>query len=118
MDPHRAERISEALRAELDELIGYEMSDPRVMAVTVTQVIVTSDLRRARVRIAVRGGPAERREALMALDGARGYLRRALAARLRLFRIPELRFETGGEATLPDDLPHASPAGSAETPPE
>ncbi|HXG34717.1 MAG TPA: 30S ribosome-binding factor RbfA [Bryobacteraceae bacterium] len=118
MDPHRAERISEALRAELDELISYEMSDPRVMAVSVTQVAVTSDLRRARVRIAVRGGPAERREALAALDGARGYLRRALAARLRLFRIPELRFETGSEAPFPESLPNASPAGSGEKPPE
>lgn len=111
MDPHRTERISEALRAELDELIGYEMSDPRVEAVSVTEVIVTPDLRRARVRIAVTGGAVERREALAALEGARGYLRRALAARLRLFRIPELRFETGAPAGL-RELLRKAPAGS------
>jgi ribosome-binding factor A len=110
MDPHRAGRISEALRAELDELISYEMSDPRVEAVSVTDVVVSADLRHARVRVAVRGGAAERREALLALDGARSYLRRALAARLRLFRIPELHFETGGEAALGEPLPHV-PSG-------
>jgi ribosome-binding factor A len=117
MDPHRAGRISEALRAELDELIRYEMSDPRLEVVSVTDVVVSADLRRARVRIAVRGGAAERRKALLALDGARGYLRRALAARLRLFRIPELRFESGDEAALSEPLPHLSPAASGEKPP-
>jgi hypothetical protein len=38
LDPHRAERVSESIREELDELIGYEMSDPRVGPVTVSAV--------------------------------------------------------------------------------
>ncbi|MCS6952693.1 MAG: 30S ribosome-binding factor RbfA [Bryobacterales bacterium] len=118
MDPHRTERISEALRAELDELIGYEMSDPRVEAVSVVEVIVTSDLRRARVRVAVAGGAPEQRAALIALEGARGYLRRALAARLRLFRIPELHFEAGRYPGPPELLPKVAPGSAAESSPE
>ena len=30
MDSHRAERVSEALREELGEMIAYELADPRV----------------------------------------------------------------------------------------
>jgi len=36
MDPHRTERLAEALREELAELIAYEMSDPRVGATAFT----------------------------------------------------------------------------------
>jgi ribosome-binding factor A len=30
MDSHRTERVSEALREELAEMIAYELSDPRI----------------------------------------------------------------------------------------
>ena len=87
MDPHRAHRISEALREELTAIIVYEMEDPRLTGVTVTEVIISPDLKRARV--AVSAG----KEALEALSHARNHLRRELAGRLRLFRVPELDFE-------------------------
>lgn len=93
MDPHRAQRVSETLREELSEIIGYEMSDPRVESVDVTEVLIAPDMRHARVRIHLETDEQGRRDALRALDGARHYLRRELARRLRLFRIPELRFE-------------------------
>lgn len=93
MDPHRAQRVSEALREELSEIIGYEMADPRVSAVDVTEVLVAPDMRHARVRIHLTGDEKGRRSALAALQGARHYLRRELAGRLRLFRVPELHFE-------------------------
>lgn len=93
MDAHRARRVSETLREELAELIGYEMSDPRVVTVDVTEVVLAPDMRHARVRVSVGGDERERQEALLALEGARRYLRRELASRLRLFRVPDLHFE-------------------------
>lgn len=93
MEAHRAERVSETIREELTELIGYEMSDPRVGAVEVTEVVLAPDLRHARVRISLAGDEHARGEALRALEGARHFLRRQLAGRVRLFRIPELHFE-------------------------
>ena len=47
---HRTERISEALREELTEMIGYELSDPRVASATVTGLEVSPDKRHALVR--------------------------------------------------------------------
>ena len=93
MDQHRSQRVSEAIREELSEVIGYEMSDPRIGLVDVTEVLVTPDMRHARVRLHMGGDDQGRQETLLALDGARHYLRRELAGRLRLFRVPELHFE-------------------------
>jgi len=93
MDAHRAERVSEALREELGEIIAYELSDPRIGEATVTEVLVSPDMRHAQVRLHLGNGPNEQRETIEALEGARHFLRRQLAERLNLFRVPELHFE-------------------------
>jgi ribosome-binding factor A len=89
---HRAERISEALREELTELIGYELSDPRISSATVTGIEVSPDKRHALILIGVAEG-SDVQQALAALVHASPFLRHQLAVRLQLFRIPELHFE-------------------------
>ncbi len=93
MDNHRSERVSEALREELGEMIAYELSDPRIGDATVTEVLVSPDMKHAQVRLHLGTGVKQQRETIEALDGARHFLRRQLAERLSLFRIPELHFE-------------------------
>ena len=94
MDTHRAERISEALREELGELIAYELSDPRIQDASVTEVLVSPDKRHAQVRLHFQTAAKEQQnETIQALDGARHFLRRQLAERLNRFRVPELHFE-------------------------
>ncbi|HUI43702.1 MAG TPA: 30S ribosome-binding factor RbfA [Terriglobia bacterium] len=93
MQQHRSERVSEAVREELSEIIGFELSDPRVASVDVTEVAVSPDSRNATVKVSLGGGEIEQRQALEALDHARHYLRHELARRLNLRRIPELHFE-------------------------
>lgn len=94
MDSHRSERVSEALREELGELIAYELSDPRIGDAVVTEVLVSPDKRHAQVRLHLESAPAQQRETIKALEGARHFLRRQLAERLNLFRVPELHFES------------------------
>jgi ribosome-binding factor A len=89
---HRTERISEALREELTELIGYELSDPRVASATVTSLDISPDKRHALVRVRVDEG-VDTKQTLAALEHAAPFLRREVARRLELFRIPELHFE-------------------------
>ena len=93
MDHHRAERVSETVREELAEIIGFEMEDPRLAIVDVSDVEVAPDLRHAHVRVALSGDEREQRAAIQALDHARHYLRGELARRLNLRKIPELHFE-------------------------
>ncbi len=93
MDERRSQRVSEAVREELAEIIGFEMDDPRLAGVSVTGAEVSPDSRHARVKVVAQGGPAEQQQALAALEHARHYLRRELASRLSLRMAPELHFE-------------------------
>ena len=93
---HRAQRISETLREELEELIGYEMSDPRVLDVVVIEVVLSPDSKKAVVRLSVPGGEAKQKDALDALEHARSFLKRELTLRLHMYRVPEMRFEAEG----------------------
>jgi len=102
---HRAERISEALREELAELIGYELSDPRIGSATVTDVQVSPDKKHAFVRVGV-GADANVAETLTALEHASHFLRRELATRLELFRVPELHFEADVNTALGGRMEH------------
>jgi ribosome-binding factor A len=103
--PHRTERISEALREELTELIGYELSDPRVASASVTTLEVSPDKRHALVRIGVDEG-ADVAEALAGLEHAAPFLRREVARRLQLFRVPELHFEADIATELGGRMEH------------
>jgi ribosome-binding factor A len=93
MENHRVERVSEALREELGELISYELTDPRIGDAVVTEVLLSPDMKHAQVRLHLNPDRAKQKETIRALDGARHFLRRTLAERLTLYRIPELHFE-------------------------
>ena len=93
MEKHRGERLAEALREELEEIINYELEDPRIGAALVTEVLLSSDGRRARVRIALEESATDAQDRLAALDHARGHVRHLLVARLDMFRMPEIEFE-------------------------
>jgi ribosome-binding factor A len=100
MEGHRAQRISVALREELDELIGYEMSDPRVEGVVITEIVLASDGKKAQIRISVSGGDKAKKDAVEALENARGFLKRELTKRLKMYRVPEIHFESDVNAEL------------------
>jgi ribosome-binding factor A len=94
MQQHRNQRVSEAIREELAEIVSFELSDPRLAAVDVTEVTVSPDSRHAHVKVGLGGAEVEQKEASAALENARHYLRHELARRLNLRRVPELHFET------------------------
>jgi ribosome-binding factor A len=93
MDERRTIRISEALKEELSEIISFEMLDPRLATVQVTDVHVSPDGRHANVVVGVRGTEKDTRSAMAALEHAEGYFRHELASRLTLRYVPELRFQ-------------------------
>jgi len=93
MDVRRILRVSEAVKEELAEIIGFEMEDPRLLEVEVTDVQVSSDSRHAAIKVSLRGDAKRQKHALDALEHASGFLRRELALRLQLRQAPELHFE-------------------------
>lgn len=100
MDPHRHERVSESIREELEELINFELEDPRVGSVSITEVLVSPDYRHAVIRLAPLGTAAEQVATLEAVNHAKLYLKQQLSERLQLYKTPDLHFE----AALPAEL--------------
>lgn len=89
---HRPERIAETLREEIAQIVGYEMEDPRLTLVTVTEVRVADDLRDASVYVTVQGDEEEHQTALRALRHAAPYVRKQLGFALNLRHTPALHF--------------------------
>lgn len=90
MDENRTKRVSDAVREELSELIGFEMDDPRLSDVSVTSVDVSPDMRHAHVKVAI-DSDAERK-VMASLEHAKSFLKHELANRLSLRRTPDLHF--------------------------
>jgi ribosome-binding factor A len=85
------------MREELSELIRFESADPRLTGIDVSGVIVSPDMKKADVLVSLPGNAKARDEAMEGLMNAKAYLRKRLAARVELFRMPELRFVADSE---------------------
>ena len=88
----RSDRVADQLRAEIAQLLSREVHDPGIGFVTLTRVHVSPDLQVARVHYTSLGDEAGRRATARALERAAPFLRRQIGGRLRLKRVPELRF--------------------------
>lgn len=88
----RPERLAEVLREEIIEIVGYELDDPRVAGVTVTDVRVTDNLRDAKVYVLVQGTEPQIKEAMKALQRAATYVKQQVALNLNLRYAPHLHF--------------------------
>lgn len=88
----RPERLAESLKEEIAEVVGFELDDPRLETVTVTDVEVSKDLRDAKVYVYVRGDEAEIETALKTLRNAATFVRQQVALDLDLRHAPHLHF--------------------------
>ncbi|MDQ7015160.1 MAG: 30S ribosome-binding factor RbfA [Gammaproteobacteria bacterium] len=91
-DYPRSFRVADQIQRELSQLLRFELKDPRISdMLTVSEVEVSRDLSVATVFVTVMGDD-DRKEALKGLNSASGFMRKQLAARLKLRAVPILRF--------------------------
>jgi len=89
----RPERVAERIKREVADILENRLRDPRLGGiVSVTDVEVTPDLSMARVYVSILEPGDKRESAMQALRSAAGFVRRALAQRLELREVPEVRF--------------------------
>jgi ribosome-binding factor A len=105
LDPHRHERVSESIREELEELINYELTDPRIGTVSVTEALVSPDYRHAHIRLTLGGSAEEQEQTMAALEHAKAYLKAQITQRLELYKTPDLHFIAGLSASLAAKAP-------------
>jgi ribosome-binding factor A len=89
----RARRLGEQIQRELTELLRRNVKDDRIGNVTITAVVVTGDLRMAKVHYLVFGKQGPDPKVQKGLESAAGFLRNALSKSLMIRYTPTLTFE-------------------------
>jgi ribosome-binding factor A len=90
----RINRISEEMKKEVSNIIQNELKDPRVSKlVSIVSLNVAKDLRYAKVYVSVLGNEEEKKNALVGLKSASGFIRREVGHRMQLRLTPEIHFE-------------------------
>lgn len=107
----RQERAAELLYQELLILIGNELDDPLLELLTVTHVVVSRDLRVAKVYVHQDNSATidemQQSTILARLKRATPFLRHKIAQRVKLRAVPEILFyydETPAQAARVDEL--------------
>ncbi|WP_193161509.1 30S ribosome-binding factor RbfA [Microbulbifer hainanensis] len=91
---YRADRVADAMRRELAQLIQQEVRDPRLGMVNINDVEVTRDLTSAKVFVTLVGedDPAAIKASMDVLNKAAGFLRSQLAREIQMRSVPRLQF--------------------------
>lgn len=91
--PQRGLRVADQIQRDLSEIITFELKDPRVGMVTLSEVQLTPDYAHAKVYFTLlKDSPEEVRQTLEGLSKAAGYLRNQLGKRLHIHTLPQLHF--------------------------
>ena len=91
--PQRGLRVADQIQKDLSELIAYELKDPRVGMITLTEVQLTPDYAHAKVYFTLlKDSKEEVKSTLDGLNKASGYLHNMLGKRLHIHTLPRLHF--------------------------
>ncbi len=88
----RLQRIADRIKRELSEMLIFELSDPRLQQVYITDVNIDRELAFANIYISAIEGSERAKEVLAGFESASGFIRRTLARRVELRSFPRLRF--------------------------
>jgi len=89
----RSERTSKLIQREISGLLEREVNDPRLSKlISVTEVTLSPDLKHAKIFVSTLGSKIDKEDLLAGFNNASGFLRKELAAHLRLKQIPQLSF--------------------------
>lgn len=87
------EKMNHICQRAISEIIQFELKDPKVGFVTITDVQVTNDNSYAKVFVSFLGKQERAEAGLKALNRSKGFIRSALAKRLSIRKTPELIFQ-------------------------
>ncbi|MFV0556759.1 MAG: 30S ribosome-binding factor RbfA [Lactovum sp.] len=94
MANQRSERVAVEIQREISKILRDEVADPRVTQVNVMDVQVTGDLSQATIYYSILSDLAsDAQKAEKGLEKAKGLMRRELAHRMTMYKVPELFFK-------------------------
>jgi len=86
----RQKKIAEFIHKEISNLIQFQIKDPRIGFITVTDVEINPDLSNAKIYVSIFS--EDEAEVLAGLRSAAPYLRRELGRNMYIRHIPSLEF--------------------------
>ena len=89
----KQKRLEGIIRKNISDIIQFNLKDPDVGFVTITDVAVSNDHSYAHVYVVLLGKKERAQAGLQALNRAKGFIRRELSQRLDIRRTPELIFQ-------------------------
>ena len=90
----RSARVADLMKEEVATIIANELKDPGIQGfVTLVQVELTRDLHYATLWVSVLGSESEKDSTMKSLQRARGFIKTVLGRRLKIRKLPELRFK-------------------------
>ena len=94
-DFKRSDRIADLIKVEISQVLSIEVRDPRVQGITVLNVLLTSDMKKADIFISQSNSfnEIDSEEVKKGLEKAKGFIRRKLSKNLNLRRTPEIFFK-------------------------
>ena len=94
-DFKRSDRIADLIKVEISQVLSLEVRDPRVQGITVLNVLLTSDMKKADIFISQSNSfnEIDIEEVKKGLEKAKGFIRRKLSKNLNLRRTPEIFFK-------------------------
>lgn len=88
----RKDKIAGLIQKNISEIIQFDLKDPKIGFITITDCEVTSDLSYAKIYVSFLGQTARQEAGMKALNRSKGYLRTQLGKRMSIRKIPELQF--------------------------
>jgi ribosome-binding factor A len=86
----RSDRVAEQIQRELADLLMFEVKDPRIGMITITEVEVSGDMAHAKVFYTASRQSASQQTGL---ENTSNFLRSQLGKRMMLRIVPQLHFE-------------------------
>lgn len=90
--PERNIRIAGEIQKLFSSIMHFEIKDPRVLALSISQIQVTKDLRLAKIFFVIENDSFSVEDCLKGLEASKGYLKKSISRSLNLKYTPELKF--------------------------
>lgn len=93
MAKFRQQKIDEEMKRELSAILPT-LKDPRLAdcMISVVSVLVTKDLRFAKIYVSILGTPEKQQAAIEGLNSSSGFVRREIGSKMQLRYTPQMQF--------------------------
>lgn len=89
----KSERIAELMMEHISQMLLRELRDPRLSGVTITEIKLDREIEHATIFVNALGDEEREKDVIAAFRNAQGFIRKELAGRLHVRRVPILHFK-------------------------